>query len=393
MTQWFCCRAVIFTACIGLVSSTHHPLMHMIQANEKQCILKRFNRGEFATFEIFIAEADENGRPFASVEIQGPAITPDVGQINKSGERTWPKNVVTDAEAGDVTRRFIAPFVNTMGASMQKMLLNWDSFVQDNSKRLQEVGIIQYKYFLDYTHSGESEDAIAARSEFHRQRNEAYDQLEEGRERILERRKLEGYTGNENVEDEQYEMSKTQMSQTILPEWIEPHEWTKPIKASGWYRMCATSSNYILVEMDIRSSADLGGVSQETGHVFTYDERATLDEEELIKAINNNGLSAEEVEKSLVKEEMEKVLENQVRENDLEASKRFLINLNEKVSLLQKRQTNAHIRIKAHESDARRNYKRILRSGILETVLYLLITLFQVYTLRKWLLGSTGLGR
>ena len=90
---------------------------------------------------------------------------------------------------------------------------------------------------------------------------------------------------------------------------------------------------------------------------------------------------------------MEKVLENQVRENDLEASKRFLINLNEKVSLLQKRQTNAHIRIKAHESDARRNYKRIVRSGILETVLYLLITLFQVYTLRKWLLGSTGLGR
>ena len=366
----------------------------MIRANEKQCILKRFNRGEFATFEIFIAEADENGRPNASVEIQGPVITPDVGKINDSGERTWP-NVVTDVEAGEDNRRFKPPFDNTMGVSMQKMLLSWDSFVQDNAKRLQEVGIIQYKYFIDYTHSGESEDAIAARSEFHRQRNAAYEQLEENRERILERRKSEGggYTGDESVEDEQYEMSKTLMSQTIFPEWIEPHEWTKPIKASGWYRMCATSDNYILVEMDIRSSADLRGINRETGHVYTYDEKAALDEEELIKAINSKGPSAEEVEKSLVKEEMEKVLENQVRKNDLEASKRFLVDLNEKVSLLQKRQTTAHIRIKAHESDARRNYKRIVRSGILETVLYLLITLFQVYTLRKWLLGSTGLGR
>jgi hypothetical protein len=232
---------------------------------------------------------------------------------------------------------------------------------------------------IDYTHSGESEDAIAARSEFHRQRAAAFQQLEEARE---------------HIEDEKYEKSKALIAQTILPEWIEPYEFTKAIDAAGWYRMCVTSTNYILVEMDIRSSADLGGMNRETGHVYTYDERETLDEEERIMGLGNNkGPSSKEVEASLVKEELGKVLENQVRENDLEASKGYLVRLNEMVALLQKRQTSSHHRIKGHENDARRNYKRIVRSGILETVLYLLITLFQVYTLHKWLLGNTGLGR
>ncbi len=394
-SQRFCCRTIIFTACIGLVSSTHHPLMHMIHANEKQCILKRFNRGDFATFEIFIAEADENGRPSASVEIHGPVIPPEVGEVNNGGERTWPNNVATDAGVGDSTGRFAKPpFANTLGASMQKVILNWDGFVRDNARRLHEVGMINYNYVVDYTHSGESEDAIAAREEFYRQRATAIGQLEEERQRTLERRKLEGgaYSGNESVEDEQYELTKAYTYQTFLPEYIEPHEWTKPIKMPGWYRMCVTSHNYILAEMDIRSSEDLGGVNRETGHVYTYDERATLDEEELIKGLENSK-AAEEVEKSLVKEELEKLLENQVNDFDLKASKSMLLGLNELVALMQKRQTNVHHRIKGHEGDARRNYKKIVRSGILETLLYLFITLFQIYTLRKWLLRTTVLGR
>jgi hypothetical protein len=370
-------------------------MMHMINANEKQCIMKRFNRGDFATFEIFIAEADESGRPSASVEIQGPVIPPEIGEVNEGGERTWPKNKdVVDTGAGEAGGRFVKlPFVNTLGMSMQKVLLSWDAFLKDNARRLQEVGIIHYTYVIDYTHSGESEDAIAAREEFYRQRASAVGQLEEERQRTLERRRLEGggYTGNENVEDEQYEMSKALTSQTVLPEWIEPHEWTKPIKAAGWYRMCATSHNYILVEMDIRSSVDLGGINRETGHVYTYDERATMDEEDRINFVEKSK-AAEEAQKSLVKEELEKLLENQVNDFDLKASKSMLTSLNDMVGLLQKRQTSVHRRIKGHEGDARRNYKKIVRSGILETGLYLFITLFQIYSLRKWLLSSSLLG-
>lgn len=119
--------------------------MHKIHSNEKQCILSRFNRGDFATFEIFIAEADEDGRPTASVEIQGPVISPDIGEIKENGKRTWP-NVVTDTEAGHAGGRFNPPFANTMGASMQKLMLSWDSFVKDNAKRLHEVGGIHHDF-------------------------------------------------------------------------------------------------------------------------------------------------------------------------------------------------------------------------------------------------------
>ena len=168
-------------------------MMHMINANERQCIMKRFRRGDFATFEIFIAESDENGRPSATVDIQGPVIPPEIGDVNGNGERTWPRNDDgASADAGEGGRFIKLPFVNTLGMSMQKVLLSWDAFLKDNARRLQEVGIIRHSYVIDYTHSGESEDSTAAREEFYRQRATAAGQLEEERRRTLERRTMEG---------------------------------------------------------------------------------------------------------------------------------------------------------------------------------------------------------
>jgi hypothetical protein len=50
-------------------------------------------------------------------------------------------------------------------------------------------------------------------------------------------------------------------------------------------------------------------------------------------------------------------------------------------------------RAKGHELQARRNYRRIVRSGMLETFLYLIITGYQVYTIHAWLMGKSILGR
>lgn len=388
-----CC---ITSFLLGDVSSIHHPLMHLIILPEKQCVMEKFNSGDFATFEIFILEADEHGRPSANIEIEGPVISSDVGEINENGERTWTTSPNTETGTPD---RFTPPYASTMGVAMQDMLTRWDVLKAQNlnSGAMQEAGFMQYMYTIDFTHSGESEDAMLARSEFNRQKDAALSQLEQERQQSLARRSQLGVEQNQHhppaqLEDELYENAKSSMSQTIIPEWIEPYEFTKTINTAGWYRMCVSSDNEILVELDIRSSANLGGINRGTGHVYTYDERDELDEERRIEEIVIKR-SSDEAETSLVNAELNKVLANQVRNNDLEATKVYLKNLSEMISLLQKRQTNHHHRIKGHESDARRNYKKIVRSGMLETALYLLITLFQIYSLRKWLLGNTVLGR
>ena len=156
--------------------------------------------------------------------------------------------------------------------------------------------------------------------------------------------------------------------------------------------MCVhAETNTISVEIDIRSSADLGGINRDTGHVYTHDERDELDEEERI--MNAEKEADEKREAKLVAEELEKALQSQVRDYDIQVMKQLMNEINSVVNQVQKKQANVHNRIKGHESTARRNYKKIIRNGIVQTVLFLVITLFQLYTIHKWLLSNNTLGR
>ena len=158
--------------------------------------------------------------------------------------------------------------------------------------------------------------------------------------------------------------------------------------------MCVHAvDNDITVEMNIRSSAELGGINRETGHVYTFEERMEIEEEKRIMELENRGPSAEEVEAKLVAEQVEKAHKDQVKENDMESTKKLMNEMNQLVNKLQKKQSAVHHRIKGHEGDARRNRKKIFRNGMAQTLLFLVITLFQVYTIHNWLLSSSTLGR
>ncbi|KAL7527417.1 hypothetical protein ACHAWF_002165 [Thalassiosira exigua] len=268
-----------------------------------------------------------------------------------------------------------------MGAHMQRAIRDWPSVVQKNHENFAAAGIIHYSFHLDYTHSGDKEDAIEARADISRENMEV---LEARRRRNLERQEQrEKGGGDENEDDE--ERSSIQI---VVPDHFEPYEWTRPIRSAGWYRMCAISDNKITVEMDIRSGAELGGIDQDSKHVYTRDEREYLDEERRIM-----GLEQEAKEAKAVVEELEKVLKDQISDYDLEGTRKLTSEVNRLVSEMQRRQQSAQKRMKGHEGDARRNYKRIVRSGQMETVLYVLITLFQVRTVHKWLLSQNVLGR
>lgn len=64
----------------------------------------------------------------------------------------------------------------------------------------------------------------------------------------------------------------------------DPFVKTYTARKSGWFRLCMTASwNMIDVEMDLRRGNEMGGVSPETGHVYTLEEKALEDEEKFME--------------------------------------------------------------------------------------------------------------
>ena len=369
--RWMCCILLIGSALIAAVSSYtySYPIAHDIKAKHTQCITSLLQRGDFATWEIFVVDVKNDGRRSAAVQIEGPIGDEKIGSLDEQGNRQWQNKKQMEAAGMDMLKRK----THTMGAALQQWINIWPQFVQTNHQHFQESGIVHQAFHIDWTFSGESEDAIAARADFTRQQAASREERRRQREN--------NYSGNERLEDEVYEESNR--IEQIIPEYIEPFEWTKHIKTGGWYRLCVQAEDSITVEMDIRSSAELGGVNGDTGHVFTWEERQEMEEEQ----------NYEKLEDGQVQEELEELLKGQVGDYDLQTTRRLMTEVNHVVAQIQRLQGEMKDRMKAHSGDARRNQRKIARSGMIETVLYLAITLFQLWTIRKWLLAGNVLGR
>jgi hypothetical protein len=337
--------------------SLRHHLETPIRRRQTHCIYQLLEAASIATFEVYITDSDNEGALAASVQIEGPVA---------------PSSVNQNVASTDMSTRN-----NGMGAQLQKKVDQWPAFVQANRRHFQEAGIIHHAFQIDFTESGVTDGYIEAASGA----NTHQKQREERRRRELERRE----SGQEIYEE-------SNKIERIVPKSFEPYEWTKAIKSGGWYRLCvqAEESN-IYVEMDIRSSANdqLGGVDRETGHVYTYEKKEELDlGERIFKSAFGQG-----AEQKLVEEELRKEIADAVKDYDLETTRKLMSEMSSLVMQLQTRQGAQMKRAKGHELQARRNYRRIVRSGMLETFLYLIITGYQVYTIHAWLMGKSILGR
>ena len=114
-----------------LAASVYYPTIYEIKRRHNHCLNARFERGDFATFELFIIDADEDGYPKASVAIDGPVISPKIGVIDpESGIRSWP------VSEEDKTK--------TLGAAMKRSIDAWPAFINNNRKHFTEAGIIHH---------------------------------------------------------------------------------------------------------------------------------------------------------------------------------------------------------------------------------------------------------
>lgn len=333
-------------------SSSYVPIVYRINQRQEECLYERFDKSDYVTFSVFVVGALKNGKPKAKVNFQGPV----------AGNNDILKEVDFKLEEE-----------STLGRELRITQAHWPK-VKDLDQGVRydkRLGIINRSIKVDWTHAGEHEDAISARERIEADKKVAYKDYGRGAPR--------------SDADAVYEKFRE-----ITQERIEPFEETNVIKASGWYRLCISAENHaLLLEMEMRSGNRLGGIDSETKHVYTYDEKAFLDEEKLL----DEEIAAEEEARLNNIELHKEIVEKQVKEQDLHASKAQIKHLNSMVMEMKKKHNEYHHRIKSHEAMARRNYEKMARSAKLETLLYVLITGFQVYTVHKWLLSNNLLGR
>jgi hypothetical protein len=153
----------------------------------------------------------------------------------------------------------------------------------------------------------------------------------------------------------------------------EPVQRTLTAESTGWYRACVKGNWYqITAELEMRKESDLGGIDPDTGHVISY---ATKEEDEENKYLDEDTASKEEG----------------IKAEDFSTVKGQLQNLRRLLSQIQQKQTSERHRLVVHAASNEHSHSRMVLSNLFETVMFMAVTGFQVYTIRKWFSGENSL--
>jgi len=333
--------------------ANHIPIRYKVNQKQTECLYERFQKGEQVTFSVFVVEALLNGKPKCDLFYEGPITTQTrIDDSNNNSHDRYSNN-------------------NNMslGRMIRQGLLN--ELVEN---RRDATKSLSHRIKVDWTHAGEEEDKLLMRKE-------------------IERANSKDQQQRQHSNDPNHKPISTFASPKI-----EPFEITNTIPADGYYRVCAQAElQALVIEMDARSSSKMGGVDEETGHVYTYAKRDLLNEEAAIDNKNGNNnkngsrLDSNTYQSSI--EELSKLLVNQVEDADLHQTRDQIKVLNAKTSDIMTEIQTRMTRIRAHEHGARRNSANMAWSSKVKTLVFAVISGFQVYTMRKWLLSNSLLGR
>jgi emp24/gp25L/p24 family/GOLD len=151
----------------------------------------------------------------------------------------------------------------------------------------------------------------------------------------------------------------------------EPIQRTLMAKSRGWYRACVKGNWYqITAELEMRKESDLGGADSLTGHVLTHAEKEDMEENKFLE------------EDSALQEE------GAISDEDFTIVKGQLQRLRHLLSLIQQKQATERHRLTVHAATNEHSHSQMVLSNLFQTVLFMAVTGFQVYTIRKWFHGQ-----
>lgn len=153
----------------------------------------------------------------------------------------------------------------------------------------------------------------------------------------------------------------------------KPYETTVRATARGWYRYCVRGTwHQVTAEMDIRKESEMGGMA-ENGHVRTLQEKAMMEEE---KFMDEDTAASEGI-----------------KDEDFQATREKMKTLRHLLADIQSKQSQERHRLIVHAATNEHSHSHMVLGSLLETILFMAVTGYQVYTIRKWFKGAPVLGR
>ncbi|KAL7469110.1 hypothetical protein ACHAXS_009359 [Conticribra weissflogii] len=375
---------------------TYIPLSYTIPYRQEECLYERIDKaGEHLTASVFVVEGEELK---AAVSLEGPVAPPSVSERNDDGD---------EAKTGMKLQQFLQRYARE-GTAMFRGGEGYEKGIHPVSieKMLDfeadpDEADFEYDDAEENEGPGEGGDAAGEtldilqdderprREKLKRQidreaeLNDDYIRAQMQAEMGMMRRRLSGddfvnlQMDNEADADEKKRTGAGgRNAEKLLPG--EPWEYTVYVQSPGWYRLCVRAKvKTIWVEMELRKSSLYGKVDRETGHV------PTLESVEIHREIRDlyEKEKDPEIPEGAIKDEDLKVTRDQLRV--LERVYQEII-----AKQLEERRVWNWRTLKNHHS-----HSHMVLGNLLETVMYMVITGFQIYTIRKWFGAGPALGR
>jgi hypothetical protein len=164
----------------------------------------------------------------------------------------------------------------------------------------------------------------------------------------------------------------SKMKQTkLLREEGEPFQLSFNDISKGWYRYCVNTNAQVLVEIDFRKESEMGGID-EKGHVWTYEQKV-MDEADRMM-------------------EEDSAQEEGIKDEDFQSTREKLKELRRLLADIQNKQSQERHRLLLHAATNEHSHSRMVLSSLFETLMFVLVSGFQVYTIRRWFKGASVLG-
>lgn len=124
--------------------------------------------------------------------------------------------------------------------------------------------------------------------------------------------------------------------------------------------------------MEMRKESELGGLN-EYGHVKTYEEQKMTQEDQ-------------ELEEDTASEEG-------IKDEDFAETREKVKDLRRLLNDIQSMQQKERRRLTVHAETNEHSHSNMVLNSLMETLFFMAVTGYQVYTIRKWFSGAPVLGR
>lgn len=198
-------------------------------------------------------------------------------------------------------------------------------------------------------------------------------ETDEETDAVDERRDRRALARKKALEAKEHREAQKRKQRKKVRDEGEPFSSSITAPSAGWYRFCVVGTYHqVNAEVDVRKESDFGGLD-DNGNVWTLQQK-TLDEEE--KLIEEDTAESEGI-----------------KDEDFESTKEKLKVLRRLLAEIQSKQSQERHRLIVHSATNEHSHSRMVLSSLLETILFMLVTGFQVFTIRRWFKSAPVLGR